>query len=211
MLKDAALRKKMSDLGLSTNGNRMQLEKRHKEWVTIWNANCDSARPKRRAELLHDLDVWERTQGAKAPVFAARPGAAVKDKEFDGAAWAAKHDTSFKDLIANARKSRAQARQKTEQAAVDGSAEESKTARPAASEDSGVEVAMGDLTEGSTGTRNGQMPGNDATRGVMQGFPVAHPPERIQAAGKPHPPSAMYYMQDGFSEQIPPGGARFGK
>jgi E3 ubiquitin-protein ligase RAD18 len=29
----------------------------------------------------------------------------VKDKDFDGAAWATKHDTSFKDLIANARKS----------------------------------------------------------------------------------------------------------
>ncbi|KAK0645528.1 hypothetical protein B0T16DRAFT_328734 [Cercophora newfieldiana] len=111
MLKDTALRKKMSELGLSTAGSRQILERRHSEWVTLWNANCDSARPKKRSELLHDLDVWEKTIGSRAPTQsrAANMGAQIKDKDFDGAAWAAKHDTSFKDLIANARRTRLQA------------------------------------------------------------------------------------------------------
>ncbi|RYC54542.1 hypothetical protein CHU98_g11661, partial [Xylaria longipes] len=61
MLKETQLRKELVDQGLSTTGNRGMLERRHREWVMIWNANCDSQRPRRRTELLHDLDVWERT------------------------------------------------------------------------------------------------------------------------------------------------------
>lgn len=108
MLKDTMLRKKMAELGLSTAGTRQMLERRHQEWVTIWNANCDSARPKRRSELLYDLDVWERTMGNRAPATsrAATMGAQIKDKDFDGNAWATKYDSSFKDLIAKARGSK---------------------------------------------------------------------------------------------------------
>ncbi|KAL0944603.1 DNA repair protein [Colletotrichum truncatum] len=212
MLKDAALRKKMSDLGLSTNGTRLQLEKRHKEWITLWNANCDSARPKRRAELLHDLDVWERTQGSRAPVFAARPGAAVKDKEFDGAAWAVKHDTSFKDLIANARKSRAQAKQKAEEAAAE-AGHESKAAGPGTVEASSeAEVAMVDLTD-APGDAATSVPATESV-GTTETNPGFSEPNLVQ--GRDSPPktqsqSATYYMQDGFSEQIPPVGLGTGK
>ncbi|KAI1801157.1 DNA repair protein rad18 [Daldinia bambusicola] len=108
MLKETQLRKKLQEQGISTVGSRQILEKRHKEWTTIWNANCDSQYPRRKAELLHDLDVWERTVGSRAPTNSRTIslGAQIKDKEFDGAAWAAKHDSSFKDLIANARRNK---------------------------------------------------------------------------------------------------------
>ncbi|KAF4976428.1 hypothetical protein FZEAL_6908 [Fusarium zealandicum] len=117
MFRDQALRKKMSELGISNQGPRALLERRHKEWMTLWNANCDGVRPKKRHELLHDLDVWERTQGGRAPTTgrAVQNAAVIKDKDFDGAAWATKHDTSFKDLIANARKSRLEAKEKAEE------------------------------------------------------------------------------------------------
>lgn len=119
MYKEQALRKKMADLGISNQGPRTLLERRHKEWMTIWNSNCDAARPRKRHELLHDLDVWEKTQGGRAPTTgrAAQNAAIIKDKDFDAAAWAAKHDTSFKDLIANARKTRLDAKRKAEEAA----------------------------------------------------------------------------------------------
>jgi E3 ubiquitin-protein ligase RAD18 len=118
MLKEPNLRKKLQDLGISTAGNRALLERRHKEWTTLWNANCDSIRPKRRAELLRDLEEWEKTQGGRAPALSRSVNSApdVKDKEFDGSAWATKHDSTFKDLIASARKSRAVAKQMTEEA-----------------------------------------------------------------------------------------------
>ncbi|KAK7749130.1 E3 ubiquitin-protein ligase rad18 [Diatrype stigma] len=106
MLKEAQLRKKLSELGIAAGGSRAVLERRHKEWVALWNANCDALRPRRKAELLQDLDAWERTQGARAPTSSRSQhlGAQIRDKDFDGAAWAARHDTSFRDLIASARK-----------------------------------------------------------------------------------------------------------
>lgn len=123
MYKEQALRKKLADLGIPNQGPRQLLERRHKEWMTIWNANCDAANPRKRAELLHDLDVWERTQGGRAPVSGrvVQTAMAIKDKEFDGAAWATKHDDSFKDLIASARKSRLDATRKAEEAAAEDS------------------------------------------------------------------------------------------
>ncbi|KAJ6443126.1 phospho-2-dehydro-3-deoxyheptonate aldolase [Purpureocillium lavendulum] len=112
MLKEQALRKKLNELGISSQGPRVLLEKRHREWLTLWNANCDAAQPKKRSELLQDLEIWERTQGGRAPTSgrSIQTAAAIKDKDFDGTAWAAKHDSSFRDLIANARKSRAAAK-----------------------------------------------------------------------------------------------------
>lgn len=115
MLKDNMLRKKLSDLRISNQGPRPMLEKRHKEWITLWNANCDAANPKKHSELLQDLDIWERTQGARAPTTgrSVQNAAAIKDKDFDGTAWAAKHNSSFKDLIESARKSRLEAKTRT--------------------------------------------------------------------------------------------------
>ncbi|KAK7748919.1 E3 ubiquitin-protein ligase rad18 [Cytospora paraplurivora] len=114
---DNALKKRLSDLGISSWGPRPLLERRHREWVMIWNANCDSSRPKTKSELLQDLNIWERTQGGSASLtsHSANLGAQIKDKEFDGAGWSTKHSDSFKDLIANARMTRRKAEQKTQE------------------------------------------------------------------------------------------------
>lgn len=127
MLRDAGLRKKLTELGISAVGPRATLERRHKEWVAIWNANCDSPRPRRRAELLADLYAWERANlgksggagGGGGGTIAVQSGGGfgfgeaaqstvnIRDKDFDAAAWASKHNDSFKDLIASARRSAA--------------------------------------------------------------------------------------------------------
>uniref|UniRef100_A0A8H7N6R0 Postreplication repair E3 ubiquitin-protein ligase RAD18 n=1 Tax=Bionectria ochroleuca TaxID=29856 RepID=A0A8H7N6R0_BIOOC len=114
LFKENALRKKLGDLKIPNHGPRQILEKRHREWVTLWNANCDAARPKNRMQLLQELDTWEKTQGSRAPTTgrAAQNAALIKDKDFDGAAWATRHNDSFQDLIANARKSRMETKQK---------------------------------------------------------------------------------------------------
>jgi E3 ubiquitin-protein ligase RAD18 len=120
MLKDNALRKKLAELNLSTVGSRQQLEQRHKEWATIWNANCDSAHPKTRNELVRDIETWERTVSNAARPSSLYGGHAaqpqVKDKDFDGASWSTSNDSSFKDLIAKARQTKKQAEQKAREA-----------------------------------------------------------------------------------------------
>lgn len=106
LFKDTALRKKLQELGISAQGSRQLLERRHTEWITIWNANCDASHPRKKAELLHELDAWERTHGIRAPSSngVTNPASQIIHKDFDGAGWAAKHDLSFQNLIANARK-----------------------------------------------------------------------------------------------------------
>ncbi len=105
LLKENAFRKKMSELGIPNVGPRALLIRRHTEWVNLVNANCDSLRPRSKRELLHELDVWDKTQGRQiANGSSTGRSASVMNKDFDGAAWAADHDNDFQALIARARK-----------------------------------------------------------------------------------------------------------
>jgi E3 ubiquitin-protein ligase RAD18 len=104
MVKDNVLRKKLLDLGLSAGGTRQLLEKRYTEWVTLWNANCDATKPKSKGELRRELDIWERAQGSRAGSSKQDLGSQIREKDFDSQAWSSKHDDSFRQLIANARK-----------------------------------------------------------------------------------------------------------
>ncbi|KAL4733263.1 Postreplication repair E3 ubiquitin-protein ligase rad18 [Aspergillus similis] len=103
LLKDTVLRKKLKDLGIPNWGPRALLQRRHTEWLNLWNANCDSKTPKPKRELLRELDVWERTQGGNS-VTPTDPTNAVMNKDFNTEEWSANYDTDFKALIANARK-----------------------------------------------------------------------------------------------------------
>ncbi|PWY87527.1 postreplication repair E3 ubiquitin-protein ligase rad18 [Aspergillus heteromorphus CBS 117.55] len=103
LLKDNVLRKKLKDLGIPNTGPRPILQRRHTEWMNLWNANCDSRNPKLKRELLRELDIWERTQGGHAQQSGDTVDGVMR-KDFDAAAWSTSHDDDFKRLIANARK-----------------------------------------------------------------------------------------------------------
>ncbi|MCJ1394910.1 E3 ubiquitin-protein ligase rad18 [Xylographa bjoerkii] len=105
IMNENALRKKIGTLGIPNWGPKQLLIRRHTEWVNLWNANCDSSKPRSKRELLHDLDVWERTQGGSAPMASNSSSStnAVMAKDFDGAAWSASHGDDFQKLIAQAR------------------------------------------------------------------------------------------------------------
>ncbi|KAL8787415.1 MAG: hypothetical protein Q9195_007790 [Heterodermia aff. obscurata] len=104
LLKEQALRKKLSELGIPGHGPKPLLIKRHTEWVNLVNANCDSSRPRTKRELLNELDVWERSQGRNILNGLSGNEASVMRKDFDGAAWATNHERDFQDLIAKARR-----------------------------------------------------------------------------------------------------------
>ena len=103
ILKVGVLRKKLRDLGIPDWGPRDLLQRRHTEWMNLWNANCDSENPKPRRELLQELDTWERSQGGHS---SSGPTGTVMRKDFDTAAWSTNHDDDFKRLIANAQKTK---------------------------------------------------------------------------------------------------------
>ncbi|CAD6584824.1 MAG: E3 ubiquitin-protein ligase rad18 [Alectoria sarmentosa] len=106
LLKDTALRKKLSELGIPNGGPKDLLIRRHTEWVNLVNANCDSSKPKTKRELVHELEAWDRTQGRQILSNCNEAGSAssVMSKSFDGAVWASNHGSNFQVLIAQARR-----------------------------------------------------------------------------------------------------------
>lgn len=103
MMKEAALSKKLKELGLPNWGSKQLMINRHREWVNIWNANCDSISPRSRRELLHDLDTWERTQGGRAPQVNGLSSTIMR-KDFDGDAYSRRHRDEFSRLIEDAKR-----------------------------------------------------------------------------------------------------------
>ncbi|KAL8997416.1 MAG: hypothetical protein Q9169_003279 [Polycauliona sp. 2 TL-2023] len=106
LMKDVALRKKLSELGIPSTGPRALLIRRHAEWINIVNANADSSRPKSKREMLRELDTWDRSTGrsiANSGIELNNTGSIMR-KDFDGAAWSSNHNSDFQDLISKARK-----------------------------------------------------------------------------------------------------------
>ena len=103
MLNETALRKKLKDLGIPFIGPKLLLQKRHTEWVNLWNANCDSRNPRSKRELLLELDIWERTQGRQILNAQAQGPVGVMAKDFDGEGWVKGNKNDFDDLIRKAR------------------------------------------------------------------------------------------------------------
>ena len=114
MLSDTALRKKLQALGISSQGPKSLLQKRHTEWVNLWNADCDSRNPKKKRDLLGELDVWERTQGRQIlqgmnAAAGGGQGTGVMAKDFDGESWIKGNKSDFEDLVRRAREKKATA------------------------------------------------------------------------------------------------------
>lgn len=117
MIKDASLRRKLEDAGLSSMGSKEMMVQRWKEWTLIVNSNWDNEKdPKSTTELLKHMKDWEKTCGGYGASMSMtqRDGTQIKDKNFDKDAWSTKNDTEFKSLIAEARKTSRDARKKAE-------------------------------------------------------------------------------------------------
>ena len=111
LLNDTNLRKKLKDLGISYTGSRPVLERRHREWLTLWNANCDASKPRSKAELLRELDTWERIQVGQGPSrnhTLGSGGLPITSRDFDSAAWSSKHGSAYRSLIEEAGRNKRQ-------------------------------------------------------------------------------------------------------
>lgn len=67
LMKDAELKKLLAELSLPTTGDRDLLIRRHTEYVILWNAECDTLKPKTEIELKRELASIERSWSRKAP------------------------------------------------------------------------------------------------------------------------------------------------
>lgn len=101
LLTETALRKKLAEIGIPSHGPKPLMQRRHMEWMNLWNASCDSSRPQTKRELLRELDVWERTQGRQ--IANAQGPSGVMAKDFDADGWAKLNRDDFSDLIRKAK------------------------------------------------------------------------------------------------------------
>ncbi|XP_004461050.1 E3 ubiquitin-protein ligase RAD18 isoform X2 [Dasypus novemcinctus] len=62
LLSDRDLKKKLKQYGLSVQGNKQQLIKRHQEFVHMYNAQCDALQPKSAAEIVKEIENMEKTR-----------------------------------------------------------------------------------------------------------------------------------------------------
>ncbi|XP_067855064.1 E3 ubiquitin-protein ligase RAD18 [Heptranchias perlo] len=62
LLSDRDLRKKLKEYGLSPQGSKAQLVKRHQGFVQMYNSQCDSLNPRSAAEIAKEIERNERTR-----------------------------------------------------------------------------------------------------------------------------------------------------
>ncbi|XP_048347360.1 E3 ubiquitin-protein ligase RAD18 isoform X2 [Sphaerodactylus townsendi] len=62
LLSDRDLRKRLKEYGLSTQGSKQVLIKRHQEFVHMYNSQCDSLNPKSVEEIVKELENNEKTR-----------------------------------------------------------------------------------------------------------------------------------------------------
>lgn len=103
---ETSLRKKLKELGIPAHGSKELMRKRHTEWINIWNADCDSSKPKAKRDLLRELDTWERTQGRQIERGTNSAGTGVMVKDFDREGWVKSQKDEFEDLIKKAKEKR---------------------------------------------------------------------------------------------------------
>lgn len=101
LLTETALRRKLAEIGIPSLGSKPLMQRRHMEWMNLWNASCDSSAPKTKRELLRELDIWERTQGRQ--IANAQAPSGVMAKDFDVDSWTKSNRDDFTDLIRKAK------------------------------------------------------------------------------------------------------------
>ncbi|WBW71889.1 Rad18-like protein ubiquitin protein ligase E3 [Schizosaccharomyces osmophilus] len=94
LLSESKIRSKLAEMGLPTDGNKQILQRRHAQWVTMYNSNLDQKHPISKKALLAQLHKWEKTQSNSNLV--------TKEK-LGGTEWESTYAGDFADLVQKAK------------------------------------------------------------------------------------------------------------
>lgn len=61
-MKDSAVRKKLKEFGLSSQGDRKMLEKRIRRYMSLYNSECDKTNPRPVSELIKQCEEEENME-----------------------------------------------------------------------------------------------------------------------------------------------------
>jgi len=105
-LSDAQLRRELKKHSLSTLGGRETLIKRHREYVELYNAECDREQPRPVEELRRMMNKEPGKSSGQQSIFRYDRKTDPKVIEKEQIKILKKYDSHFSSLIAQARKSR---------------------------------------------------------------------------------------------------------
>ncbi|XP_059505635.1 E3 ubiquitin-protein ligase RAD18 isoform X2 [Stegostoma tigrinum] len=108
LLSERDLRKKLKECGLSTQGNKAQMVKRHQTYVQIYNSQCDSLNPRPASEIAREIERNEKTQAQLESKASENIMKFTKDQsedEIDAVhkEYRIKHRKEFQQLVAEVR------------------------------------------------------------------------------------------------------------
>ncbi|XP_052030447.1 E3 ubiquitin-protein ligase RAD18 isoform X2 [Apodemus sylvaticus] len=110
LLSDRDLKKKLKQHGLSVQGNKQQLIKRHQEFVHMYNAQCDALHPKSAAEIVQEIENMEKTRmrleasKLNENVMVFTKNQTEKEIEEIHSKYRKKHQSEFRLLVDQAKK-----------------------------------------------------------------------------------------------------------
>ncbi|EPX74283.1 postreplication repair E3 ubiquitin-protein ligase rad18, partial [Schizosaccharomyces octosporus yFS286] len=96
LLSESKIRSKLVEMGLPTEGNKQVLQRRHAQWVTMYNSNLDQKHPVSKKALLAQLRKWEKTQ-SNANV--------ITKEKLGGTEWGSTYAGDFANLVQKAKNS----------------------------------------------------------------------------------------------------------
>ncbi|KAM9324384.1 LOW QUALITY PROTEIN: E3 ubiquitin-protein ligase RAD18 [Gastrophryne carolinensis] len=64
LMSEKDLRKKLKEVGLSTQGSKQQMIRRHQEFVHMYNSQSDSLNPKSAAEIIQEIEKNEKIRSS---------------------------------------------------------------------------------------------------------------------------------------------------
>ncbi|GBN21806.1 E3 ubiquitin-protein ligase RAD18 [Araneus ventricosus] len=101
LLSDKEIRKKLKEHGLSTSGDKQTLIRRHKNFVTLFNANCDSLDPKSIEDLVLEIErqeIEERANSAPKQIQVNKKSD-ISHIEKEQQTYVKQHQSQFNSLI----------------------------------------------------------------------------------------------------------------
>nr|XP_057911667.1 E3 ubiquitin-protein ligase RAD18 isoform X2 [Doryrhamphus excisus] len=101
------LKRRLKECQLSVHGSRDQLIKRHKEFVHIYNAQCDSLNPKSAADIAKDVEANEKIrnqlQNKSKPVMVFSKNHSEEEIDEVHSKYRKQHSSDFSRLVAQVR------------------------------------------------------------------------------------------------------------
>ncbi|XP_076617046.1 E3 ubiquitin-protein ligase RAD18 isoform X1 [Chaetodon auriga] len=128
------LKRRLKECRLSVQGSRDQLIKRHRDFVHMYNAQCDSLNPKSAEDIAKELEANEKMrnqlQGKATPVMVFSKNHTEKEIDEMHSNYRKQHSSDFSRLIAQVRGRLKTTRQTCIKDEVIAEGEDSKTGSP---------------------------------------------------------------------------------